>query len=298
MHMEELRSYFHYLRVEKGLAANTVAGYKNDLERYAEYLREAGFRKLSDVKEADISVYIQSLGKKGLRASSIARALSSIRGLHKFVFEEEHGSANPTILIEGPKREKRLPETLTVDEIDRILNHIERDDKGLWIRNRALLEFLYATGVRVSELTGLTRSQILIQEGVVRIFGKGSKERIVPVGSTAMEWLQKYFVEIRPGLARYRLGKDIVFLNRRGAPLSRMAVWNILRAAVRSAGIDKRIYPHILRHSFATHMLERGADLRSVQELLGHADISTTQIYTHVDTSYLRRIHARYHPRN
>jgi integrase/recombinase XerD len=297
MTMEELRSYFHYLRVEKGLAANTVAGYKNDLERYAEYLREAGFRKLSDVQESDISAYLQSLGKKGLRASSIARALSSIRGLHKFVFEEEHGSANPTTLIDGPKREKRLPETLTVKEIDRILNQIERDDKGLWIRNRALLEFLYATGVRVSELTGLTRSQMLIQEGVVRVFGKGSKERIVPVGSIALEWLQKYLVEIRPGLARNRLGKDIVFLNRRGGPLSRMAVWNILQAAVRSAGIDKRIYPHILRHSFATHMLERGADLRSVQELLGHADISTTQIYTHVDASYLRRIHATYHPR-
>jgi integrase/recombinase XerD len=295
--MEELRSYYHYLRVEKGLADNSIAGYKNDLEKYSIYLRESGILKLSDVRETDVSSYLQTLRKKGLRASSIARALSSIRGLHKFIFEEERGSVNPTELIDGPKKQQRLPETLTVDEVNRLIDCIEKDDRGLWIRNRALLEFMYATGVRVSEVIGMARSQLLIDEGVVRIFGKGSKERIVPLGSVAAEWLRKYLTEIRPGLARKRLGKDIVFLNRRGTALSRMAVWNIIQAAARSAGIDKRLYPHILRHSFATHMLQGGADLRSVQELLGHADISTTQIYTHVDSTYLRRVHATYHPR-
>ncbi len=295
--MKDLRSYFHYLRVEKGLSENSLSAYRNDLEKYCRFLEGLNIRNLAEVSEENISAYLQALRRRGLRASSISRSLSSIRGLHRFIFEEERGTTNPTELIDSPKQRNRLPETLTVEEVTGLLESVEKDEKGLWIRNRALLELLYATGMRVSEAVSLIRHQILADEAVVRVIGKGSKERIIPVGQTALDWLHTYYLEVRPGLTRRKLSNDSVFLNRRGTGLSRMAVWNIIRAAARSAGIEKRVYPHILRHSFATHLLERGADLRSIQELLGHADISTTQIYTRVDTTYLKRIHTLYHPR-
>ena len=295
--MRELQSYVHYLKVEKGLSQNTLKNYKRDLDSYTQYLESSGITNFSQVTEQDISRYISKLKAKGLETATINRALSSIRGFHTFLFEEERGQSNPAELIDSPKSIRKLPDTLSIDEVISLLENIPVDESGLWIRNRAMLECLYATGIRVSELVGITRQQLMTQEGVLRVRGKGGKERIVPVGRIALEWIQRYLAEIRPGLIKQKRTNDMLFLNRRGTPISRVSVWNIIQEAAKSADLNKRIYPHILRHSFATHMLEAGADLRAVQELLGHSDISTTQIYTHIDRSYLKQIHIQYHPR-
>jgi len=295
--MQELQSYVHYLKVEKGLSQNTLKNYKRDLDSYTQYLESSGITNFSQVTEQDISRYISKLKAKGLETATINRALSSIRGFHTFLFEEERGQSNPAELIDSPKSIRKLPDTLSIDEVISLLENIPVDESGLWIRNRAMLECLYATGIRVSELVGITRQQLMTQEGVLRVRGKGGKERIVPVGRIALEWIQRYLAEIRPGLIKQKRTNDMLFLNRRGTPISRVSVWNIIQEAAKSADLNKRIYPHILRHSFATHMLEAGADLRAVQELLGHSDISTTQIYTHIDRSYLKQIHIQYHPR-
>lgn len=295
--MRELQSYIHYLKIEKGLSDNTINSYFRDLDAYVRYLGTIGKSDIARVSERDISEYIRRLKNRGLRATTVSRALSSIRGFHAYIFEEAKGSSNPAELIETPKLQRKLPDTLSVEEITLLLENIPVDENGLWIRNRAMLECLYATGIRVSELISLTRHHLLAKEQLIRITGKGNKERVVPIGSIAVKWIQRYLTEIRPGLVTRRLANDVLFLNRRGTPLSRMAVWNILQDALRASGIQKRVSPHILRHSFATHLIEAGADLRAVQELLGHADISTTQIYTHVDRSYLKQIHKEYHPR-
>ncbi len=295
--MQELQSYVHYLKVEKGLSQNTLKNYRRDLDSYTQYLESSGITNFSEVTEQDISRYISKLKAKGLETATINRALSSIRGFHTFLFEEEGGQSNPAELIESPKSTRKLPDTLSVDEVISLIENIPVDESGLWIRNRAMLECLYATGIRVSELVGITRQQLMTQEGVLRVRGKGGKERIVPIGRIALEWIQRYLTENRPGLIKQKRTNDVLFLNRRGTPISRVSVWNIIQEAAKSAGLKKRIYPHILRHSFATHMLEAGADLRAVQELLGHSDISTTQIYTHIDRSYLKQIHIQYHPR-
>lgn len=295
--MLEMQSYVHYLKVEKGLSHNTLENYRRDLVSYAQYLETSGITDIARVTENDITAYIKELKKRGLRATTIRRALSSIRGFHTYIFREERGRTNPVEFIESPKASRKLPNTLSVREVTDLLENVPVDEDGLWIRNRAMLECLYATGMRVTELITLSRQQLLTKESLVRIRGKGSKERIVPIGSIALEWVRKYQTEIRPGLARRKLGKDTLFLNRRGSPMSRMSVWNILQQAAKHIGMKKRIYPHILRHSCATHLLEAGADLRAVQEMLGHADISTTQIYTHIDRTYLKQIHKKYHPR-
>jgi len=295
--MGKLQSYVHYLKVEKGLSKNTLKNYSRDLNAYTEYLMTSGIEDYSDVKEQDITAYVAKLKRRNLQTSTINRILSSIRGFHTFLFEEESGQFNPAELIERPKGSRKLPESLTVEEVTRLIEHIPTDEKGLWIRNRAMLECLYATGMRVSELITLTRQQFMANDGIVRVIGKGSKERIVPIGRIAIDWVNRYLTEIRPGLTKPKLGNDMLFLNRRGSAMSRVSVWNIIQDAAKNSGIAKRIYPHILRHSFATHLLEAGADLRAVQELLGHADISTTQIYTHIDRSYLKQIHTQYHPR-
>ncbi len=295
--MQELTSYFHYLRVEKGLSRNTLENYRRDLESYVRFVENSGIARLKDVSESDISAYMKKLKRRGLQPSTISRALSSIRGFHKYLYEEERGKSNPVELFENPKANRKLPETLSVEEMSQLIESIPVDDKGLWIRNRAMLECLYATGMRVTELITLTRQQVHMQEGLVRIRGKGAKERIVPIGRMAISWIQRYLTEIRPGLAKRKLGQDILFLNRRGSPMTRMSVWNIIQEAARQTGKGKRVYPHIMRHSCATHLLQAGADLRAVQELLGHSDISTTQIYTHVDRTYLKQIYTQYHPR-
>jgi len=295
--MQELKSYVHYLKVEKGLSQNTLKSYKRDLDAYTQFLESAGIKNVSNVTEHDISAYISKMKARGLETTTINRALSTIRGFHTFLFEEERGQTNPAELIDSPKNTQKLPDTLSVEEVITLIESVPVDESGLWIRNRAMLECLYATGMRASELIAITRQQLMTQEGVLRVRGKGEKERVVPVGRVALEWIQKYLTELRPGLTKAKRGNDVLFLNRRGAPMSRVSVWNIIQEAAKNSGLKKRIYPHILRHSFATHLLEAGADLRAVQELLGHADISTTQIYTHIDRSYLKQIHTQYHPR-
>lgn len=292
-----MQSYVHYLKVEKGLSNNTLKNYRHDLNAYIGFLETSGIQSFSDVTENDITEYIKNLKARGLQASTINRALSSIRSFHTYLFEEERGTSNPVELVDSPKTARKLPETLTVEEVIRVIESVPVDEKGLWIRNRAMLECLYATGMRVSELISLTRQQLLSREGLVRVRGKGAKERVVPIGSIALKWINRYATEVRPGLAQRKLGLDAVFLNRRGMPMSRMSVWNIIQNAAKNSRLKKRIYPHVLRHSYATHLLEAGADLRTVQELLGHSDISTTQIYTHLDRTYLKQIHKQYHPR-
>jgi len=240
--------------------------------------------------------FLRTLHAELLSPRSIARALSAIRGFHRFLVGEEQADDDPTQTIEPPKKAKTLPGVLSIAEVNEIL---QRPDVSspLGLRDKAILETLYATGMRVSELTGLRQSQLLFDEELVRVFGKGSKERLVPIGRSAVKWITRYRTGPRTALASKGKSRDTLFLNARGGSLSRMAIWNIISRYSREAGIKKSVHPHTFRHSFATHLLEGGADLRAVQEMLGHADISTTQIYTHVDREYLKEVHRTFHPR-
>lgn len=293
---EELRSYFHYLQLEKNIAPNTVAAYTCDLKRYDGYLRNWGIDSADKIEGKDISKFLSELTKYGLSPRSVARTLSSIRMFHKFLIGDGLAKNNPSENVEAPKLPKELPDVLDQEEVDRILNQ-PLTSENLGIRDRAILETLYATGIRVTELVTLKQPDIRWQEGIVKVFGKGSKERYVPVGKSALRWLEKYSRDVRPSLARGNSGRDFMFLNARGKPMTRMAIWNIVSSATKKAGIKKEVHPHTFRHSFATHLLEGGADLRSVQEMLGHADITTTELYTHIDREYLKEVHKTFHPR-
>lgn len=260
-------------------------------------------RKVADVQaitEEHTSAFLRSLRASGLSPRSITRALSAIKGFHKFLQGDGIVDRDPSELVEAPRAPKSLPDTLSQSEIEAILHQpssTAEDKKNLWVRDRAILETLYASGLRVSEVVGLKQANILADEALVRVFGKGSKERIVPIGKPALEWIDRYRRECRPLLVRQGGSHDALFLNSRGRPMSRMAVWTIVQRNTVKAGITKAVHPHTFRHSFATHLLEGGADLRSVQEMLGHADISTTQIYTHIDREYLKEVHRSFHPR-
>ena len=246
-----------------------------------------------EVRDREFIVLLNTLG---LAESSVVRNISSIRVFHKFLLLEELVKTDPSQNIEVPKRGRKLPVFLELQEVIQLLNQPDLStNRG--IRDRALFEFLYATGMRVSELIGISQSDLIREEKFVRVFGKGSKERIVPVGDVAFSYIDRYLKVVRPSLAKKQIGRGVLFLSMRGKPLTRMAVWKILKAYVEAAGIRKNVSPHTLRHSFATHLLEGGADLRSVQEMLGHADISTTQIYTHLDREYLKEVIQTFHPR-
>jgi integrase/recombinase XerD len=273
-----------------------MASYKLDLVRYLSYLESQQVTSLDKIGERDVASLLGMLHDLGLSGRSISRNFSAIKGFHRFLVAEGLSKFNPTENIDPPKRSRTLPGVLNQDEVEAILQQ-PNGVEPLSIRDRAILETLYATGMRVSELLGLKQSAIDFDEGVVRVFGKGSKERIVPIGRAALEWICKYLATVRPTLARKGKGRDALFLNARGTPLSRMTIWNIVREYSQQAGIRKEIHPHTFRHSFATHLLEGGADLRAVQEMLGHADISTTQVYTHIDREYLKEVHKTFHPR-
>ena len=293
---EHLRSYVHYLTLEKNAAANTVASYSSDLTRYLDYLEGTGVREIGTVSDREVTAYVAMLGRTGLSPRSVSRSLSAIKMFHKFLIGEQLTQRDPARLVESPKLPKKLPDVLNPDEVDEILKQPDTaSDLGL--RDRAILETMYATGMRVSELIGLKRSSVDEREGFVRVFGKGSKERIVPIGRSALKWLRRYLLKVRVRLARDGNGQETLFLNARGKPMSRMSVWNIVRASSTRSGLEKEVHPHTLRHSFATHLLEGGADLRAVQEMLGHSDIATTQIYTHIDREYLKEVHRTFHPR-
>jgi integrase/recombinase XerD len=293
---EHLRSYIHFLQVEKNAAVNTIASYTIDLKRYLDFLETKNIATPDRIREKEVSGFLSMLYDLGLSPRSVTRTFSAVKSFHKFLIGEGILKHDPTETIDSPKLAKTLPDVLNQDEIEAILNQpITIDPLG--IRDKAVLETMYATGMRVTELITLTRTNMNLTEGIVRVFGKGSKERLVPIGRSAIDWINKYLLESRVHLAKAGRGRDVLFLNARGRPLSRMAIWNIVREYTMKAGIKKDVHPHTFRHSFATHLLEGGADLRAVQEMLGHSDISTTQIYTHIDREYLKEVHKTFHPR-
>ena len=287
--------YLHYLIIEKGLSKNTIEAYRHGLNRFFDHLRKKGIQEIGSVGKFDIRAFLLALKGKGLSTKTVVRDLSAIRTFFRFLIQEEILEANPVEEIESPKMAKTLPEILTLKEVEQLL---EQPDlrTPLGVRDRAMLEVLYATGMRVSELVHLSVNQVNLESGYVVIYGKGSKERMVPLGSEAMKWVTLYLQTTRQRLAK---GKEshFLFINRSGRGMSRQRFWKNIKNYGLKAGLRKRITPHLLRHSFASHLLERGADLRSVQMMLGHVDISTTQIYTHVTGERLKKIHQRYHPR-
>lgn len=296
----ELRAYLRFLQLEKSLASNSVAAYERDLVRYVGFLGDASCRSFDDVSDDLLSRFLRTLRDVGLSPKSVARSVSAVKGLHKYLAAERITRRDPTGNLELPRTGKHLPDVLSFGEVSAILGAADPAAASavpmVW-RDRAILETLYATGMRVSELTGLTQSNVLAEQQLVRVFGKGSKERLVPIGEPALEWIGEYTRRIRVRLAERKRTNDALFLNARGTPISRVSVWTIVTGYTRRDGIRKRIHPHTFRHSFATHLLEGGADLRAVQEMLGHADIATTQIYTHIDREVLKQQHRQFHPR-
>ena len=294
--MEQLLDQFlHYLIVEKGLSKNTIEAYSHGLTRFLNHLREKGGQDIREVGKFHIRGFLLALRRKNLNTKSIVRDLVAIRTFFRFLIQEGVLESNPVEELESPKVAKTLPEILTLKEIEQILEQPNLQTP-LGIRDRAMLEILYATGMRVSELTRLPIHQVNLEGGYVLLYGKGSKERVVPLGSEAMKWVTVYLKTARGILSK---GKEdpSLFINRSGKGMSRQRFWKSLKDYARKAGLRKRISPHLVRHSFASHLLERGADLRSVQMMLGHVDISTTQIYTHVAGERLKKIHKQYHPR-
>ncbi len=292
----EIRQYFNFLRLEKGSSQHTLHSYQFDLGKYRTFLVDQNIAAAHDVKEEHLSGFLKSLARKRLSSRSVARILSAVRGFHRFLVGEGLHDDDPTENIDSPKRSKTLPGVLSVAEIDAILKQPDTR-KALGVRDRAILEVLYATGVRVSELTNLKQSNLMFESDLILVFGKGSKERLVPIGSSAINWVRTYQRDARTHLAKGGRSQDVLFLNFRGGKLSRAAIRDLVVKYARAAGIKKEIHPHTFRHSFATHLLEGGADLRAVQEMLGHVDISTTQIYTHIDREYLKEVHRTFHPR-
>ncbi len=291
----DIRAFLNYVRVEKGLAENTVAAYRRDLAKLASFAKANSLGTRS-IQRDDVVNFLGRLYKQGLDSRSVARHLVTLRNFFRFALTEEWMKTDPTLNLESPKIWKSLPGCLTVEEVDRLLDQPDTT-KPLGIRDKALLELLYSTGLRVSELVGLRIGDVDMQSGCLRCVGKGDKERLVPVGKQAIAAVGNYLRDARPRLIGRRAAAPYLFLNARGGKLSRVGFWKVLKQYGRKAGLQRKLSPHKLRHSFATHLLERGADLRSVQLMLGHADISTTQIYTHVVQERLKHVYKAHHPR-
>lgn len=299
------KQYLLHLQFERRLARNTLEAYWRDLQRYTDYLFiEKQISEPCKILLGHIRDYVRGLNKIpvnrekqiGLKPSSISRAFSAVRGYHEFLIQEGLSKKDPSAFLQPPKLEQKLPDVLTVSQVNAILDVVDLS-KDTGLRDKAMIHVLYSSGLRVSELIALNLTNILWEEMMVRVIGKGQKERLVPMGEPAVACLLEYVETLRPRLARKGSGKGSIFLNARGNPITRMTVWNILHFNVVQAGIQQKVSPHTLRHSFATHLLEGGADLRVVQEMLGHADITTTQVYTHLDKTYLKEIHKQFHPR-
>jgi integrase/recombinase XerD len=293
-----VQAFLHHLAVERGSAANTVASYGRDLQRYLAHLADiADVDDLAAVREQDVAAFVAALRGDGrLAASSAARALAAVRGLHRFALREGLVPDDVARGVEPPALPRRLPRTLTVDEVDQLLAGCPGDGPGP-LRDRALLELLYSTGARISEAVGIDLDDLDAEARTVLLRGKGGKQRIVPVGRPALAAVEAYRVRARPLLAARGRGTPALLLNARGARLSRQSAWHALRSAAETAGIARDVSPHTLRHCFATHLLAGGADVRVVQELLGHASVATTQLYTHVTIDTLREVYATSHPR-
>ena len=290
-----LGGFSDYLRFERGLSDRTLDAYVRDVGQMAAFADERGVDGPDGVTYELLRGFVLDLAEKGRASSTIARKVSTLRTYFRFLVDEGRLEEDPTERLERPRQSRHLPDVLSYDDVTDILEAVNMEH-DLAVRDVALLEVLYGAGLRVSELRELRRSDLFLDEGLLRVRGKGAKERVVPVGQRATDAVRRYLGALWPELDRGE-SEGAVFLNQHGRPLSRMGVWTIVRRHVEAAGIEKRVTPHTLRHSFATHLLEGGADLAVVQELLGHADISTTQIYTHVDRSYLREVHRSHHPR-
>lgn len=291
-----VREYLATLKLERNLSENTIASYKNDLSSLVSYLNDSDINDPAEIKSKNLSDFFSLLTKLGLSSRSAARYYSSVKGFFGYLFSSDYIKTNPMEKISAPKVSKSLPNVLNINEIERILSGPDVSKK-LGLRDKALLETFYACGLRVSELINLKISDLFLNEEMIRVFGKGSKERFVPIGSSAINWIGEYLKAGRPLLEKKAKSQNILFLNNRGTKLSRMGVWKIVNKYAELAGIKKEVHPHTFRHSFATHLLEGGADLRAVQEMLGHVDISTTQIYTHIDRDYIKQVHRDFHPR-
>mgnify|MGYP001283791096 CR=1 FL=1 len=287
--------FFHYLTIEKALSENTIMSYKRDLNQYISFLTDMySIQNVEKIERHHVRSFLQKLNEDGKSSASIARMLSTIRAFHHFIMREYHVKHDATLHIESPKQERKLPKVLSNKEVEELLNL--RGDDSLTIRNKAMLETLYATGLRISELLSLKMNDLHLLMGFVRIIGKGDKERIVPLGRHAQKAIEDYVERARPELQKLDQ-TEALFVNHRGKPMTRQGFWKVLRKIALEKNIKKELTPHTLRHSFATHLLENGADLRAVQEMLGHADISTTQIYTHVSKTRMKEIYENYHPR-
>lgn len=289
---EMVNRFLDMLWMERGLSENTLSAYRSDLLAYARWLNQKGVR-LGEAQDADLRDYLGSFKQPAAR--TLARRLSSLRRFYIYLVREGLMQHDPSARVESPRIGRPLPKSLTEAEVEALLNAPDINT-SLGLRDRAMLEVLYATGLRVSELTGLTLTQINLRQGLVRVIGKGNKERLVPLGEESLDWLQRYLKEGRPDIVKNKT-PDALFPNRRGAAMTRQAFWYLIKRHAQAAGVSKALSPHVLRHAFATHLLNHGADLRVVQMLLGHSDISTTQIYTHVARERLKSLHAQHHPR-
>jgi integrase/recombinase XerD len=284
-----------YLAFERGLSTRTLDAYLGDMGKLLAHLDEEGIEAPDQVQAEHVRGWVYALRDAGLAPTSIRRARSAIRTYFAFLIAEGMIDTDPTEHIQAPRVDRKLPDFLTIEETRRLLEAPDPEHRLFW-RDRAILEVLYASGMRVSELTGLKLTELELDEGIATVFGKGARERLVPIGGPALRALGRYLRDVRPGLEHGK-GRGAVFLTVRGSPMRRESVWRLVRDAARRAGLERDVSPHTLRHTFATHLIEGGADLAAVQELLGHVDISTTEIYTHVDREYLRDVHRRFHPR-
>jgi integrase/recombinase XerD len=289
-----LDAFIDHLWLEDGLSKNTLDSYRLDLQKFADWLQTKCSKNLTQAEQADIQQYLAVRFPKS-KPRSISRLIASLRRFYRYALRENQITVDPTLQIDSPKLPRSLPKSLTEDDVEALLEAPNINEvRGL--RDRAMLELLYASGLRVSELVGLKVTEVSLNEGVIRVTGKGSKTRLVPMGEEAVEWVARYLQQARPEILQKRLS-DSLFVTHRGEAMTRHAFWHLIRRHALFAGIKKHLSPHVLRHAFATHLLNHGADLRVVQMLLGHADISTTQIYTHVARERLKQLHAMHHPR-
>lgn len=290
-----IEEYLKFIQIEKGLSENTIGAYRRDLKKYQLYMQEQKIAHIDFIDRQTIQECLGSLIDQGASAKSIARFISTIRSFHQFALREKYAAKDPTVLIETPKYEKKLPDVLDVEEVIQLLETPDLTKKNGY-RDRTILELLYATGMRVTELIQIEIDDVNLIMGFVKVFGKGNKERIIPLGDTVIEYLDTYINNVRSQLLKKTV-TNVLFLNLHGRPLTRQGIWKLIKQYGLRANINKTLTPHTLRHSFATHLLENGADLRAVQEMLGHSDISTTQLYTHVSKTQIRQMYNQFHPR-
>ncbi len=291
-----LEEYLAFLKLEKNLSEQSVSSYASDINKFLKYINEQNITDLNEVSTKIISKYFELMRDLGISSSTTSRYLSAIKGFYKYLSSQEYIQKDPAEILSSRISGRKLPTVLSFNEIEMILQTPDTTEK-LGLRDKAMLELFYSCGLRVSEVINLKLSDLYFTDGVIRVLGKGSKQRIIPIGSSAVKWITEYIKTLRPLLEKKMKSENIIFLNNRGTKLSRMGVWKIVNKYVKEAKIEKEFHPHTFRHSFATHLLEGGADLRAVQEMLGHADISTTQIYTHIDREFVKQMHRDFHPR-